>query len=723
MGAALGRSLRGTGVRVVWVSEGRSVATAVRAEAAGFDDVRTLAGVRECAGVVSICPPEFALDLAEEVAAVGFGGVYLDANAVAPSTAAAVDRVIRKSGATYVDGGVIGGPQAPRVFLSGASAAAVGRWFGDPASVTVLEGSDYAASSLKMVYAGWTKGTTALLFALVAAADALGVGDALKEEWARSQPALAPRLERAGASAAKAWRWSGEMHEIAATLAAAGLPARLHEAAADVYERLASLKDDADASIEEIVALVRRENPTSSWTREGHAMTVTPAALSRPEAPEGSTPFVPSGFFRGDPADFDYVEEEWFASGEAEGHPYATSVFVRRPRDASRFSGTVMVEPVHAMSAAPVWQYVAPYMMRAGHGFAAVCSQKSALDTHVKPFDTERYASLEIWSDAPPPDDAAMAAPPRDPSAMQARMEAMRKLNVLSTPILAQVGAAIADDAGPFAGYDVRHVILAGHSQTGGVVTEYILNGHDAYRRDDGAPVYHGYFPSGAPGVTFGGYDVPIVQVVSDGDISNPNRPGREGRTYRRPDSDEPGDRYRLYELAGVPHMGTRYAPYNDSAMWASGPASVTAGDVPANAAMNSLPHNELFSVAMHHLIAWVADGVTPPRADRIEVGPDGLFAEDEVGNSRGGVRSAQMDVPRLQYFSNPAVGDDGVPARGVVGIELPLSKETLGRLYRDHADYVDRFTTRLDELVAEGWLFPEDVDEMRNEAEKADVP
>jgi hypothetical protein len=81
------------------------------------------------------------------------------------------------------------------------------------------------------------------------------------------------------------------------------------------------------------------------------------------------------------------------------------------------------------------------------------------------------------------------------------------------------------------------------------------------------------------------------------------------------------------------------------------------------------------------------------------------------------------MDVPRLQYFSNPAVGDDGVPARGVVGIELPLSKETLGRLYRDHADYVDRFTTRLDELVAEGWLLPEDVDEMRNEAEKADVP
>jgi hypothetical protein len=361
--------------------------------------------------------------------------------------------------------------------------------------------------------------------------------------------------------------------------------------------------------------------------------------------------------------------------------------------------------------------------MRAGHGFAAIGSQKSALDTHVKPFDAERYASLQIWSDAPPPKDAAMAAPPRDPAAMQARMEAMRKLNVLSIPILAQVGAALSDGPGPFEGYDVRHVILAGHSQTGGVVTDYILNGHHAYRRDDGSPVYDGYFPSGAPGVTFGGYDVPIVQVVSDGDISDPNRAGRENRTYRRDDGDESRDRYRLYELAGVPHMGTRRAPYNDSTMWRSGAASMTAGQVPEGAAMNSLPHNELFSVAMDHLIRWVVDGVTPPRADRIEVGADGLFVTDEVGNSRGGVRCAQMDVPRLRYLSNPGVGADGVPVRGVVGIELPIPEETLARLYRDHADYVERFTRRVDELVAEGWLLPEDVDEMRTEAEKADVP
>jgi hypothetical protein len=265
-------------------------------------------------------------------------------------------------------------------------------------------------------------------------------------------------------------------------------------------------------------------------------------------------------------------------------------------------------------------------------------------------------------------------------------------------------------------------VILIGHSQTGGVVTDYILNGHDAYRHADGSPVYHGFFPSGSPSVQFGPRDVPIVQVLSDGDISDPNRWGRENRGYRRADSDEPGDRYRLYELAGLGHMGTRNPPYNDTAMWVAN-ASGTAGSVPKDATMNSLPHNELFSVALAHLVRWVSDDVVPPRGDRIEAGPDGLFAKDECGNSRGGVRSAQMDVPRLKYLSNPSVGENGVPAFGVVGIELPLEPGLLEKLYRDHADYVGRFDKRVDELVDEGWLLPADADEMRAEAAGAAVP
>jgi hypothetical protein len=301
-------------------------------------------------------------------------------------------------------------------------------------------------------------------------------------------------------------------------------------------------------------------------------------------------------------------------------------------------------------------------------------------------------------------------------------MEWMRQVNVLSTPILAQVGAALTIAGGPFAGLGVRQLVLTGHSQTGGVVTDYVLNGHAVQRHRDGSPVYGGFFPSGAPSVRFEQVDVPIVQVLSDGDIADPNRPGREGRPYRRDDSDDPADRYRLYELAGVGHMGTRYPPYNDNAMWQNDPLG-TAGSVPQGAAMNSLPHDELFSMGLHHLVRWVSTGTIPPRADRIEVGPKGLFAKDECGNSRGGVRCAQMDVPRLRYYSNPGEQKDGTPAFGVVGIEQPLQAETLGHLYRDHADYVDRFNLRLDELVEEGWFLAEDAEGMRAEAKAAAVP
>ena len=324
------------------------------------------------------------------------------------------------------------------------------------------------------------------------------------------------------------------------------------------------------------------------------------------------------------------------------------------------------------MGAPPIWLYTSDYIMRSGHGWAVIASQKTALDAHVKSANPQRYESLAIEADPPPPDAPevdALNLPVGDPAKMAAFFAEMQRQNHASNTILAQVGAAIAASAGPFEGWDVADVILSGHSQTGGVVTDYIRNAHDSQRLGDGSPVYHGYFPSGAPGEPFGACDVPIVQVVSEGDIADPNRPGREGRKYRRDDSDEPGDRYRLYELAGVPHMGTRYPPYNNPGQWQQ---VATAGKVPTDVVMNSLPHGELFNMGLHYLVQWVAEGVAPPRAERIEVGPDGYFAQDEHGNSSGGLRCVEMDVPRARYFANPK-NEDGTPAFGVVGTEEPL--------------------------------------------------
>jgi hypothetical protein len=74
------------------------------------------------------------------------------------------------------------------------------------------------------------------------------VHDALMAEWRRSQPELLVRSDRGlPGAAAKAWRWVGEMEEIAATFASAGLPDGFHLAAAEVYRHLEQFKDDPDA--------------------------------------------------------------------------------------------------------------------------------------------------------------------------------------------------------------------------------------------------------------------------------------------------------------------------------------------------------------------------------------------------------------------------------------------------------------------------------------------
>jgi 3-hydroxyisobutyrate dehydrogenase-like beta-hydroxyacid dehydrogenase len=242
MGAAVGRCLTEAGYEVLWAAEGRGPETAARAKAAGLTDAGTIGGLAARAGVIlSVCPPHAALDVAWAVH--GFRGLYVDANAVSPGTAREVAQLICESGGRYVDGGIIGPPpQRPgstRLYLSGAAAPEVAALFaGTPLEALALDGAATAASAVKMAYAGWTKGTAALLLGLRALAREQGVEDALLAEWARSQPDLAARSQGAARSAAaKGWRWVAEMEEIGAAMTAAGLPDGFHLAAAEIFRR------------------------------------------------------------------------------------------------------------------------------------------------------------------------------------------------------------------------------------------------------------------------------------------------------------------------------------------------------------------------------------------------------------------------------------------------------------------------------------------------------
>jgi 3-hydroxyisobutyrate dehydrogenase-like beta-hydroxyacid dehydrogenase len=218
--------------------------------------------------VLSVCPPHGALALAREVAGHGFSGVYIDANAISPATVRNIGRVLEAAEATFVDGGIIGPPPvagaSSRIYLSGGRAKDIaGLFAGSNLEAIPLEAPAGAASALKACYAAWTKGATALLAAIRALAAHEGVEAALLEEWKRSQPELPKRSEVITVQARKAWRWIGEMEEIAASFEAAGLPGGFHLAAAELYRRLQAFKDGASQpALAQVTAAIRRKVPS-----------------------------------------------------------------------------------------------------------------------------------------------------------------------------------------------------------------------------------------------------------------------------------------------------------------------------------------------------------------------------------------------------------------------------------------------------------------------------
>jgi len=250
MGSVVGAAARAAGARVLWASEGRSARSRERGCSAGLEDAGTLAAlVANSEVILSVCPPHAALELAQAVASLGFGGMYVDANATSPATAREIGSILESAGAKFVDGGIIGPPPAKRgdarLYLSGREGARAAELFAEgPLEAIALDAPAGAASALKMAYASWTKTSAALLIAVRVLAQAEGIETELLAEWERSIPGLAARSAAAvSANARKAWRFVGEMEEIAATFADAGLPAGFSLAAREIYQRLEEYKD------------------------------------------------------------------------------------------------------------------------------------------------------------------------------------------------------------------------------------------------------------------------------------------------------------------------------------------------------------------------------------------------------------------------------------------------------------------------------------------------
>ena len=225
MGAGIAARLTAHGVTVLTSLEGRSAASAARAAAAGMQPV-PLARFGQADAVLSILPPSeaeaTAAALAPILAAAAAPPLYADCNAVSPETMGRIGALLDGHGLRVVDAGIIGGPPregyaGPVVYASGAAAPVLAALLaGRGLDLRVVEGPVGAASALKMSYAGITKGLVAIASAMMLAATRAGAADALRAELAASQPALTAWFARMVPSMYdKAYRWAGEMQEIA----------------------------------------------------------------------------------------------------------------------------------------------------------------------------------------------------------------------------------------------------------------------------------------------------------------------------------------------------------------------------------------------------------------------------------------------------------------------------------------------------------------------------
>jgi 3-hydroxyisobutyrate dehydrogenase-like beta-hydroxyacid dehydrogenase len=267
MGVSVAASAKNSGHDVYWVSEGRSAETRMRAGSQDLMEIDTLMSLcKICSVLVSICPPHAAEDLAANVVGCGFKGLYLEANAISPQRVVRIGEKMKAKGVIFVDGGIIGGPAwepgKTWLYLSGdAAQRAAGCFANGPLATEIIGNEIGLASSLKMCFAAYTKGTTALLCGILAAAERLGIRADLEKQWSRGGSDFAVQTRgRVRRVTAKAWRFSGEMEEIAATLALAGLPDGFHLAAAEIYRRITHFKGLEEPPLEEVLKALLEKN-------------------------------------------------------------------------------------------------------------------------------------------------------------------------------------------------------------------------------------------------------------------------------------------------------------------------------------------------------------------------------------------------------------------------------------------------------------------------------
>jgi len=252
MGYHWARLLRSHGATVMTYARDRSDVTRERCENAQVEQLDSLeALVGQADVIVSIVIPSAARDVAHRVADAAVktkreGLVFVDANAISPMTAGALQAQLEPAGVAFVDGCIIGSAQRleqASVYVSGPYAERL-RAFGELGlSIRVLGVKAGQASAFKVVYAGLTKGLAGLLTELLMGAKKFDLLHEILERYEESFPGLTTKVGQGITSLPlHAGRRSEEMAELAETFRHFGLEPIVTPSIETILKTIAALE-------------------------------------------------------------------------------------------------------------------------------------------------------------------------------------------------------------------------------------------------------------------------------------------------------------------------------------------------------------------------------------------------------------------------------------------------------------------------------------------------
>ncbi|HUF75746.1 MAG TPA: alpha/beta hydrolase domain-containing protein [Longimicrobiales bacterium] len=421
-----------------------------------------------------------------------------------------------------------------------------------------------------------------------------------------------------------------------------------------------------------------------------------------------------------------WVEEEWLLSGEAasyhrsgawgpdgrwdvtpdETEPFTVRLLVRRPSEASRFNGVVVVEWLNVTAraeGAADYMQMAEELVRGGYAWVGVGAQAIGIHapgTGLKAWDPVRYRQLEH---------------PGDRFSYDVFSHAARLLRA-------------AEPGGPLGDLAPEHLIAAGRSQSAFRLVTYLNAFHPR------TPLFDGYFVH-SRGATAAGLraealaadepdpipdgarirtdlDVPILDVQTEGDMVTLG-----AHHTRQPASDT----YRRWEIAGAAHT--------EIPMWVPEvPPELPRGPGCADP-VNTAPHHAFVKAGLRALAEWVRSGRVPPQSPELQLRDPSAtdpVQRDARGNALGGIRIPELAAPTatLDGRQNSVVA--GAPGGQnfcfLYGNTRPFDDATLGELYPTHRAFVERFVQAVDALERDGYLLAPEAEEARRAAEASGI-